>query len=798
MNVDWLLSRVESDALPDRKLRVLGIDLGTTNSVVAEAVWDPACPTEAHVSCLEIDQKTQAGRLTGTLVPSVVALLDGERLVGEGAKRLIARGPELGLKDRIDYWSETKNEIGTGRRYRRAPEGYQTPAEIGAQVIGFLIDAAGAPEPDAVVVTVPASFQAAQRQETIEAASLAGVELRDGDLFDEPVAAYIDHLATAVHDGVEERFSSGRLLVFDYGGGTCDIALFQLGNVSTDGFLGISPLSISRFHRLGGCDIDAAIVYGPLLDQLLEQNSLAQRDLGFDDKKNFIEPALRSVAESLKTGLCREIERRRALEADNASFADPLERVLPNAYNIRLRSGKVLHLRNPTLRGAAFDSILASFFDRDVHYARTSEYRREQSIFAPISDALARGGVKPHEVDAVLLAGGSSNIPMCRDQLAEHFERAHMLELSDAEDRKLAVARGAALQALAKTLTGMISLVCPICHDDIAIRTERGLLPLISQGTPLPFPPDGRKATLDDLAVPRSSEDECVTLRVEVVAGAGDDERLLFRQPWDITPPVSEGEPLRLRFSYDANQVLEFDLSKREASRAPPFRTRIENPLSHVVNPVAKELKAEDLERQIDKGVFTGTQRLDKVWELADLLAELGQRERSLELFKALQRAEHHDRGWLLNQMAIIYGEMPDHQSAERLYREAASTDSGIAAPLYNLALMLRDQGERDEAIKVLDEAISREKKGSYFVLRAQLASEVGDETGRAEFLAEAFKSFPPPPALNDFELNAYIRGAKALQDSARLAKAEKERERRNIPPDPSQEGELPWMKGSR
>ena len=794
MNIDWLLSRIESGTLPDRKVRVLGIDLGTTNSVVAEALWDPASPTEAHVSCLEVDQKTLAGRLTGTLVPSVVALSNGERLVGEGAKRLIARGPELGLRERIDYWLETKNEIGTGRHYRRAPDGFQTPAQIGAQVIKFLLDAAGEPEPDAVVVTVPASFQAAQRKETIEAARLAGLGLRDGDLFDEPVAAYIDHLATTLHDGAENGFSSGRLLVFDYGGGTCDIALFQLDSAVADGLLGISPLSISRFHRLGGGDVDDAILYGPLIDQIIEQNSLGQGDLGYDDKKNFIEPALRSVAESLKIGLCREIERRLALEADNTSFADPLERVLPNAYDIRLRSGNVLQLRNPTLRGPAFDNILASFFDRDVHYARTSEYRREQSIFAPISDALERGRIEPHEIDTVLLAGGSSNIPMCRQQLAEYFTAARILQFGDHEDRKLAVARGAALQALAKALTGVLGLVRPISHDNIAIKTEHGLLRLIAQGTPLPYPPDGGKAILDDLAVPRSSEVEHVTLRVEVVAG--DEERPLFVQPWSITAPVSEGEPLRLQFSYDANQVLEFDLSKREAPLAPPFSYRLENPLSHVVNPAEKEVKAEEIQRQIDTGVFNRTQRLDKVWELADLLVELGRRERALELFKALQRDGHHDQAWLLNRMAIIYGEMSDHRSAERLYREASSTNARIGAPLYNLALMLRERGDRTEAIEALDEAIARRKVGSYLVLRARLAGEAGDEPGRAEYLAEAFKTFSPPRELNDFELSAYIRGAEALQDGPRLARAREERQRRNMPPDPKNEGDLPIVKG--
>ena len=793
MNIEWLLTRIQAHILPKRTVRALGIDLGTTNSVVAEAIWDPACPKEVRIGCLEIEQTTRAGQFTGSLVPSVVTLFDGEQFVGEGARRLIAQAPDLGLKRSVDFFFETKNEIGTDRTYHHAPEGFRTPTEIGGHVLRFLMGAAKEPKPDAVVVTVPASFQVAQRQATIEAASLAGLRLDNGDLFDEPIAAYVDYFATHLSRGSEKDFVSGQLLVFDYGGGTCDIALFKLADPSGNALMGASPLSISRFHRLGGGDIDAAIVYGPLLEQIVQQNDLDRGALSFDDKKNFIEPALRSAAESLKIVLCREIERRRSLEADGDTFTDPLKAQQPQAFIIPLRSGTKIQLLNPALLGSDFEKVLAPFFDRDVHHAKKSEYRTEQSVFAPIDDALFRGGIKPGEVNMVLLAGGSSNIPTCRDELAKHFPSARILNFINAENRKLAVARGAALQALTKAITGTVGLIEPVCHDDIFIKTKKGLLRLIARGTPLPYPPNGGKHTQDGLAVPRSSENDCVTLRVEVVAG--EEQRLLFSQPWEITPPLSEGEPLKLEFSYDANQVLSLDLAKREAPRAPRFQTRLENPITHVVNPQTKEIEAEKLEQQIAANVFPEPRKFDKIYQLADLLAEIGQRERALYLFRALQRAGHHRQAWLLNRMAIIYREMSDDQLAERLYRESAAADTQAGMPLYNLALLLHRQGNRTEAIRMLDEAINRHRKGSYFVFRARLAGEDGDETGRVEFLEEAFRTFSSPRDLDDFELNAYIRGARALEDSARIAKGENERKRRNTTVIRERGGELPIMK---
>ena len=111
-------------------------------------------------------------------------------------------------------------------------------------MIEFLIDAAGEPKPNAVVVTVPASFQVAQRKATIKAASQAGLRLDNGDLFDEPVAAYVDYFAFPLNDRSEIEFGSGRLLVFDYGGGTCDMALFKL---------------IITYHSAKGLTFDAVL-----------------------------------------------------------------------------------------------------------------------------------------------------------------------------------------------------------------------------------------------------------------------------------------------------------------------------------------------------------------------------------------------------------------------------------------------------------------------------------------------------------------------------------------------------------
>src|SRR3972149_5083448 len=188
----------EIDVLKDRKkpLRVVGIDLGTTNSTIAEVRWEPgrAAP---RVRCVEGEQATLEGTSPHVLFRSVVAIHEGRVWVGEGAKRLRSRAPELGLEQNRNLFFECKNDIGIAKTYHRAPEGFRSASEIGGKVLAALHAAALADDPTPIEgggVTVPASFRAAQRRDTLEAARLAGLDLSGGDLLDEPVAAFLDYL----------------------------------------------------------------------------------------------------------------------------------------------------------------------------------------------------------------------------------------------------------------------------------------------------------------------------------------------------------------------------------------------------------------------------------------------------------------------------------------------------------------------------------------------------------------------------------------------------------------------------
>jgi molecular chaperone DnaK len=774
--------------MASRARKAVGIDLGTTNSVMAIGLWNPADPTEMQIECVEVEQPTvNLGNHIGTLVPSVVAIDNGKPYVGEGAKRLVALGAAQGMRRNRDFFFETKNEIGTDRRYAQAPEGYRSPGEIGGHILKFIMGASDA-APDVTVVTVPASFQAAQRFETVTAAAHAGFDVMHTQLLDEPVAAFVDFLATNPSRVNVAPGANCNLLVFDFGGGTCDIAILSLSR-HPGGGLAVASRSISRFHRLGGGDIDAAIVYDVLIPQLLEQNGLPARTFGFAEKRNFLEPALRPLAESLKAGLCQELARRAGL----GLATDPdLRRQIPNQHNVVV-DGQTYRITAPVLTISAFEAVLQPFLDRNMLAPRSDEYRTARSIFAPLDDAIERSGLQAGDIDVCLMVGGSSNIPQVTEALQKAYPRAEVLTYKDAIARKECVARGAAIAATFAAVTGR-RLITPVCHDAIALRTEDRLLTMVLPGAALPMPTDG-DAELSGVVAPRSSANAPLPLRVEVVAGS--DARTLFKEIWTLQPPVKANEKLVLRYHMDADKVLHLRLRRHGAQQDEVHHT-IESPLTNVQNPIIKEIEAERLERSIASGALSAVAREQAARDLVPLLDDLGQREKALDILRRLQRQQREPDAHLLNWMALIVEKIGDNEEACRLFKEAAEADDESSAPLFNLALNLRSRRRTQDAIDALEQAMRRQHIAPYLTLRALLASEARDIAGRQKHLDEAAGLWPAPRDMSNFYLSWFRIWAVEVGDEAAVKAVDDERRRRKMRPEGAREqGELPAAMGS-
>jgi Tfp pilus assembly protein PilF len=726
-----------------------------------------------------VDQQTTQGRYTHVLVPSVVALFHGEVWVGEGAKRLRAQ-PGAGIEEYKSWFAETKNDMGTRRTYHRAPAGFQSARAIAAQILKFLYTAAvnesGVPIAR-VVVTVPASFQTAQRQDTISAAQRAGIALCEGDLLDEPVAAFLAYLAQAGRS--EQRLLPGEgrtknLLVFDFGGGTCDVALFRIGR-RDDGECTITPLTVSRYHRLGGGDIDRAIIHEVLLPQLLEQNGLGPFELGFEEKRQRVQPALLGVAEALKQKLSMEIGRLRKLGRWDKIDKSALVQTQPGAYPVAL-TDRTLTLQSPKLSAADFDRVLAPFLDRDMPVPREDEYRITCSIFAPIEDALLRGRLEPREIDLCLLAGGSSLLPQISDAIRAYFLNAEILTFSSSEDMLTAIARGAALHAFNLAVHGK-PLIRPVCQDDISIQTQKGPVVLVPGGAELPYPPAGVYGQRTDFkapeTVPVGGEGN---VRVQVLAGG--DQRLLFDEIWTIKGPVEKGAPLCLEFRLDENQVLE--LRMRRMDDTATFEAKVENPLTNVVNPNATKAEIENLEEELRARKVPYEELAVRFEQLGDLCRKLRQYEKALAYYRRALKLHSDPPAYLLNRMAFCARDIGDRERAEKFFAEAAR-----AAPWcgtwFNWALAKQQWGQLPEALALVGKALELSEEGPYLALKARLTQHNGDVEGGARLAAESLKRFPPLAAQDDFELYWFGVAAQVAGEEGLAQRAKEELTKRSV-----------------
>ncbi|MEH7303912.1 molecular chaperone DnaK [Neobacillus drentensis] len=321
--------------------KIIGIDLGTTNSCVA--VLEGGEP--------KVIPNPEGNRTA----PSVIAFKNGERQVGEVAKRQAITNPNTIMSIKRHMGTNYKVEI-EGKEY--------TPQELSAIILQYLKsyaeDYLGEPVTKAVI-TVPAYFNDAERQATKDAGKIAGLEVER--IINEPTAAALAY-------GLDKTDEDQTILVYDLGGGTFDVSILELG----DGVFQVK--ATAGDNRLGGDDFDQVII-NYLVEQFKKENGI---DLSQD---KMALQRLKDAAEKAKKDLSGVTSTQISLPFITAGPAGPL------------------HLE-VTMTRAKFDEISAHLVERTM---------------GPTRQALNDAGLTPSEIDKVILVGGSTRIPAVQEAI---------------------------------------------------------------------------------------------------------------------------------------------------------------------------------------------------------------------------------------------------------------------------------------------------------------------------------------------------------------------------------------------
>ena len=482
--------------------KIIGIDLGTTNSCVA--VLDGGEP--------KVIENAEGDRTT----PSIIAYTsEGETLVGQPAKRQAVTNPKntlfaikrlIGRQFKDDVVQKDINMVpysvvanDNGDAWVEVNGDTMSPPQISAQVLKKMKKTAEdylGEEIEEAVVTVPAYFNDSQRQATKDAGKIAGLEVKR--IINEPTAAALAY-------GMDKKSGDSTIAVYDLGGGTFDISIIEIAE--TDGEHTFEVLSTNGDTFLGGEDFDLRLI-DYLADEFKKESGM---DLHSDP---LALQRLKEAAEKAKIEL---------------SSSQQTEVNLP--YITADASGPK-HLVQKLTR-AKFESLVEGLVENTL---------------GPVKTALKDAGLDATSIDDVILVGGQTRMPMVQQKVADFFGKEARKDVNPDE----AVAMGAAIQAA--VLSGDVNdvLLLDVTPLTLGIETLGGVAsPLIEKNTTIPTKKSQVFSTADD---------NQTAVTIHVVQGerkqAGENKSLGRFDLADI-PPAPRGMPqIEVSFDLDANGIL--------------------------------------------------------------------------------------------------------------------------------------------------------------------------------------------------------------------------------------------------
>lgn len=718
----------------DRELyhTYVGIDFGTSTTVVSIASINP--DTKA-IEC-KTAQLRQAlfdgtsGRFE--LMPTVIATKDGKLYVGTGAASLKHK-PEFVFGDNI--WHSFKMELGKdmGPKYFKSENSLiKSPQDATKMFFKYLKkqieDYCTTKDLSSTVkyaVSVPASFESNQRQDLLDALAANDIKITGDNLIDEPNAAFIGYINPDYAYKEPIKLSAGyspKVLVFDFGAGTCDISILEIG-ANYNGYYSRN-ISISQFEELGGNDIDRYIAYNYLLPGILKLNK-AQSDLYTQKQKDVIVEQLLGVAERLKIKVCENLSH---ISGDMESMKQVLEgdfsAIVKESVHIYTDYGD-LNQDEFSLSYRDFQNVMKVFLNKDTDKAKKISRQKEyNNIYAAIKSALEKAHVEKGEVDYVMMIGGSSKNPYVQKALRAFFPSN--VELLIPQNLQSLVSQGAAIHSL--LVNGFkTKIIKPITSEPIfVVNKDQHDTLIIPAGTQIPFPEVSLSNFYIDKAQKIIEMPLCVSKRNKKLGN------LIIRKPDGSS--FSANAEITLFFEMTGDKLLKC----RAVCEGIECAAEMENPF------VNAELTVEEraiLEAERNTYISAaGNKGVPSKQSLIDLRKAYVDADRDMEAAETYEeQIRYYPDESLCNYIGVLYHNSGNDYKAIHYYEMALKYNPNDSHAHSNLGHSLYLIGKNQEAIPHLEKAIELQSNTSAMIVLGRIYRDEEDDEQSMEYFQQAY-----------------------------------------------------------
>ena len=524
-----------------------GIDLGTTNTVVSKGnVLFNGLIQSQIIQIMQVDENKSP--TTEFILPSVLYVDEnGKEYVGKIAKDIKSKASKKVLYN-------TKRYIGSNKTWKLRDKDY-TSKDVAKQILKTCRDSMRrynqGKEVDSVTITVPASFNTDQIKDTKDAAMEIG--FKNVNLIPEPTSALIDFI-NEQSNLIESQRSvqldeTKRILVFDLGGGTCDIAIVDV--IQNGRKVEFTEVAIGRYDELGGIDFDNKVALVKL-DEFLKKYNLSYYSLNKEDRENMVRH-LRIFAEKAKERISSDIEM-------NCYFGESFDHYIMDFYG-----------DDPvqfSINKEEYDDAIKEFFIKSKQTNKRLEEENQKNIVDPILNTLRDYNISKDSIDYLFLTGGMTKYQLVREKIKE------ILELNDNQiinstDPLSSVAKGAAIYDYYETTINRKFENLVNNEDKVTVKNEKkfeltrvlaeAIMIDVKQGLPVVIINSNQEVPYEGKLKGALRTTSPSGIEINLYAGINQfDSKMRIQRKYKayFRTPKKPGTPIDINFSIDKDKYL--------------------------------------------------------------------------------------------------------------------------------------------------------------------------------------------------------------------------------------------------